>query len=181
MAPDSSTSPARLSSLLWRWQMRAGLPSAIAISVLCCAVPACEDADEAAVTTPTGFSNQLDLVQIAPSPLGRDGILAHCPALSPFPVPFVLNVTAGTRPLTLAEVRIQPTNPFGRTSPPTIFDSSSLTSQFGNVTVGRFDVRQFPFTHPFTCDMRGSMIGVSVTMTDGTGMNRVSTLQIPVY
>ncbi len=161
--------------------MRAGLPSAIAISILCCSVPACEDADETVVTTPTAFSNQLDLVRIAPSPLGRDGILAHCPSVSPFPVPFVLNVTAGTRPLTLAEVRIQPTNPFGRTSPPTIFDSSSLTRQFGNVTVSSFDVREFPFTHPFTCDMRGSMLDVSVTMRDGSGMNRMSSVQVPIY
>ena len=161
--------------------MRSGLPSAIAISILCCVASACEDADETVVTSPTAFSNQLDLVRIAPSPLGRDGILAHCPSVSPFPVPFVLNVTAGTRPLTLAEVRIQPTNPFGRTSPPTIFDSSSLTRQFGNVTVGSFDVRQFPFTHPFTCDMRGSMLGVSVTMRDGSGMNRVSTMQVPIF
>jgi len=161
--------------------MRSGIPSAIAISILCCAMPACEDADEAVVTSPTALSNQLDFVGVAPSPLGRDGILAHCPSVSPFPVPFVLNVTAGTRPLTLAEVRIQPTNPFGRTSPPTIFDSSSLTRQFGNVTVGSFAVRQFPFTHSFTCDMRGSTLGVLVTMTDGSGMNRVSTMQVQVY
>ena len=161
--------------------MRTGIPSAIAISILCCALPACEDADETVVTSPTAFANELDLVRIAPSPMGRDGILAHCPSVSPFPVPFVLNVTAGTRPLTLAEVRIQPTNPFGRTVPPTIFDSSSLTRQFGNVTVGSFGVRQFPFTHPFTCDMRGSMLDVSVTMADGIGLNRVSTVQVPVY
>jgi hypothetical protein len=161
--------------------MRTGLPSAIAISILCCAAPACDDADDTVVTSPTAFTNELDLVRIAPSPLGRDGILAHCPSLSPFAVPFVLNVTAGTRPLTLAEVRIQPTNPFGRTAPPTIFDSSSLTRQFGNVTVASFNVRQFPFTHPFTCDMRGSMLGVSVMMTDGAGMNRVSNVQVPVY
>ena len=103
------------------------------------------------------------------------------PGVSPFPVPFVLNVTAGTRPLTLAEVRIQPTNPFGRTSPPTIFDSSSLTRQFGSLTVASFGVRQFPFTHPFTCDMRGTSLIVSVTMRDGTGMNRVSSSQVPVY
>ena len=161
--------------------MRPGLPSVIAISLLCCAAPACEDADENVVPSPTAFTNQLDLVGVAPSPLGRDGILAHCPGVSPFPVPFVLNVTAGTRPLTLAEVRIQPTNPFGRTSPPTIFDSSSLTRQFGNLTVASFGVRQFPFTHPFTCDMRGTSLSVSVTMTDGTGVNRVSSSQVPVY
>jgi hypothetical protein len=150
---------------------------------LCCTAPACDDADDTVATSPTApaFTNELDLVRIAPSPLGRDGILAHCPSVSPFAVPFVLNVTAGTRPLTLAEVRIQPTNPFGRTSPPTIFDSSSLTRQFGNVTVASFNVRQFPFTHPFTCDMRGSMLGVSVMMTDGAGMNRVSNVQVPVY
>jgi|KBSMisStaDraftv2_1062788.scaffolds.fasta_scaffold94418_2 hypothetical protein len=161
--------------------MRPGLPSVIAISLLCCAASACEDADKSVAPSPTAFTNQLDLVGVAPSPLGRDGILAHCPGVSPFPVPFVLNVTAGTRPLTLAEVRIQPTNPFGRTSPPTIFDSSSLTRQFGSLTVASFGVRQFPFTHPFTCDMRGTSLIVSVTMRDGTGMNRVSSSQVPVY
>ena len=161
--------------------MRPGLPSVIAISLLCCAASACEDTDETVVPSPTAFTNQLDLVGVTPSPLGRDGILAHCPGVSPFPVPFVLNVTAGTRPLTLAEVRIQPTNPFGRTSPPTIFDSSSLTRQFGSLTVASFGVRQFPFTHPFTCDMRGTSLIVSVTMRDGTGMNRVSSSQVPVY
>jgi len=161
--------------------MRPGLPSAIAISILCCAAPACDDADDTVVTSPTAFKNELDLVRIAPSPLGRDDILAHCPSLSPFAVPFVLNVTAGTRPLTLAEVRIQPTNPFGRTSPPTIFDSSSLTRQFGNLTVASFGVRQFPFTHSFTCDMSGTSLSVSVTMRDGTGMDRVSSSQVPVY
>jgi hypothetical protein len=161
--------------------MRPGLPPVIAISILCCAASACEDSDKTVAPSPTAFTNQLDLVGVAPSPLGRDGILAHCPGVSPFPVPFVLNVTAGTRPLTLAEVRIQPTNPFGRTSPPTIFDSSSLTRQFGSLTVASFGVRQFPFTHPFTCDMRGTSLIVSVTMRDGTGMNRVSSSQVPVY
>jgi hypothetical protein len=161
--------------------MRKRIPPSITILVLCCVLSAaCDDNDET-VTSPTAFKNELDLVRIVPTPLGRDGILAHCPAVTPFTVPFILNITAGTRPLTLAEVRIQPTNPFGRTSPPTIFDSSSLTRQFGNVTVASFDVRQFPFTHPFTCDMRGSMLGVSVTMSDGTGMNRMSTVQVPVY
>jgi hypothetical protein len=140
---------------------------------------ACDDAENTAVTSPSAFKNELDIVSVVPS-LGHDGSLAHCPSLAPFSFPFILNVTAGTRPLTLAEVRIQPTNPFGRTEPPTIFDSSSLTRRFGSVTVASFAVRQFPFTHNFSCSTRGGMLDVSVTTTDGTGRNRVSTQQVPV-
>src|SRR5262245_15429519 len=163
--------------------MRPGPPSAIAIVVVCCALSACDDSDVTPPTSPTSpaFVNQLDSVAIVPSAFGRDGVPPLCPSLSRFSVPFILNITAGTRPLTLAEVRVQPTNPFGRTSPPTIFDSSSLTRRFGSATIPSFVVRQFPFTHDLTCDMRGSMLEVSVTMTDGTGMNRVSTVQVPVY
>jgi len=156
------------------------MPSAIAVLVVCCALSAaCDDAEEAVITSPSAFRNQLDSVTIVPTAAGPVPLL--CPSISPFSFPFILNITAGTRPLVLSEVRIQPTNPFGRTVPPTIFDSSSLTRQFGNVTVASFDVRQFSFTHPFTCDMRGSMLGVSVRMTDGAGMNRVSSVQVPVY
>jgi hypothetical protein len=157
--------------------MRLRIPSAIALSILCCAVGACDDADVAVATSPSGFKNELDIVSVIPSTVGQ----VRCPSVSPFSFPFVLNVTAGTRPLTLAEVRIQPTNPFGRTSPPTIFDSSSLTRQFGSVTVGSFAVRQFPFAHSFTCDMSGSMLDVAVTTTDSSGMNRVSAMQVAVY
>jgi hypothetical protein len=149
----------------------------IAILLTCCILPACDDAD-LPPTSPTAFKNELDVVRIAPASFP---LASHCPSVAPFSVPFILNVTAGTAPLILSEVRIQPTNPFGRTSPPTIFDSASLTRQFGSVTVERFAVRQFPFAHPFFCDMTGSTLGVSVTTTDRSGMGRVSTLQVPVY
>ena len=164
--------------------MRPGLPSAIVIVAVCCVFSACDDSDVAPPTSPTSrpaFVNRLDSVAIVPSAFGRDGVPPVCPSLSRFSVPFILNVTAGTRPLTLSEVRLQPTNPFGRTSPPTVFDASSLTRRFGSVTVPSFVARQFSFTHDLTCDMRGSMLEVSVTMTDGTGMNRVSTMQVPVH
>jgi hypothetical protein len=114
---------------------------------------------------------------IVPSVQGLKG----CPSLSPLPVPFVLNVTAGTQPLVLAEVRIQPTNPFGRTSPPTIFDSSSLTRRFGSATVERFGTRQFHFTHDFWCNVTGDIgLIVRATTRDGSGLERVSQMQVPV-
>jgi hypothetical protein len=159
--------------------MRPGIPSVISIVVVCFVLSGCDDAEDAVAPSPSAFTNTLDLVRIIPSPL--TGFPSHCPSLSPFSVPFILNVTAGTSPLLLSEVRIQPTNPFGRTSPPTIFDSSSLTRRFGSVMIDSFGVRQFPFTHDFSCDMRGSMLDVSVRTTDGVGMNRVSTVQVPVY
>lgn len=162
--------------------MKPAIPFGFAILLACGMLSAaCDDADNAAATSPTAFTNGLDIVGIVPSPLGRDDAFARCPSVSPFPVPFVLNITAGTSPLTLAEVRIQPTNPFGRTSPPTIFDSASLTRRFGDVTVTSFGVRQFPFTHDFTCDMRGGMLGVLVTTRDRAGAGRTSRLQVPVY
>src|SRR4030095_10646722 len=129
--------------------MRKSIPPAITILVLCCLLSAaCDDAEDTVVTSPSAFKNELDLISVVPSALGRDGSLAHCPSLTPFSSPFILNITAGTRPLTLAEVRIQPTNPFGRTEPPTIFDSSGLTRRLGSATVAdSFGVREFPFTH----------------------------------
>ena len=148
--------------------MKLSVASAVAIVVMCCIHSACDDADVA-------------VPEDRPSAFGRDGIPLHCPSVSRFSVPFILNITAGTSPLTLSEVRFQPTNPFGRTSPPTIFDSASLTRRFGSVTIASFAVGQFPFTRDFSCDMTGSMLDVSVTTTDGAGMNRVSTVPVPVY
>jgi hypothetical protein len=156
--------------------MRRAVPS-IAILFTCCVLSACDDAD-LPPTSPTAFKNELDFVRVVPASFP---LASNCPSVAPFSVPFILNVTAGTSPLILSEVRIQPTNPFGRTSPPTIFDAASLTRQFGSVTVERFALRQFAFEHPFVCTMTGSMLGVSVTTTDSSGMGRVSTLQVPVY
>ena len=161
--------------------MRKRIPPAITILVLTCVLSAaCDDAENSVVTSPSAFKNELDIVSVVPAALGHDGSLAHCPSLAPFSFPFILNITAGTRPLTLAEVRIQPTNPFGRTEPPTIFDSSSLTRRFGSATVDSFAVRQFPFAHNLSCAARGTMLAVSVTTRYGRGMNRVSTHEVAV-
>jgi hypothetical protein len=159
--------------------MKLSVASVVAVAVMCCMHSACDDAEDAVTPAPSAFTNRVDLVRIIPSTL--TGFPSHCPSLSPFSVPFILNVTAGTSPLTLSEVRFQPTNPFGRTSPPTIFDAASLTRRFSSVTVASFAVRQFPFAHDFSCDMKGSSLDVSVRTTDGAGMNRVSTVQVPVY
>jgi hypothetical protein len=156
-------------------RMRTGIASAITILIIGMGVSGCDSDDATVSTEPSAFSNQLDMV-IVPSVLDRHG----CRSLSPFPVPFVLNVTAGTRPLILSEVRIQPTNPFGRTEPPTIFDSSSLTRRFGSATVERFGTRQFHFTHDFWCNVGGDLGLVWVTTTDGAGIERVSRMSVPV-
>lgn len=160
--------------------MRPAAPSALALLAVCSLLSACDDADSTVTTSPTAFKNQLDVVSIIPDQARADRSLLRCPTASPVTMPFILNVTAGTSPVTLMEVRVQPTNPFGRTEPPTIFDSSSLTRQFGNVTVDSFDVRQFAFVQDVRCDMRGSLLGVSVTTRDGSGRSRMSALQLPV-
>lgn len=147
-----------------------GIASAITILIIGVLVSGCES-DDVATTEPSAFKNELNIA-LVPSAIGL------CPSVSPFPVPFVLNVTAGTRPLVLSEVRIQPTNPFGRTSPPTIFDSSSLTRRFGSATVERFGSRQFHFTHDFWCNVTGDLGLIWVTTRDGAGVERVS--QMPV-
>jgi hypothetical protein len=155
--------------------MKRRIASAITILIIGLVVSGCDD-DATVATEPSAFTNELDMV-IVPSVLGLKG----CPSLSPLPVPFVLNVTAGTQPLVLAEVRIQPTNPFGRTSPPTIFDSSSLTRRFGSATVERFGTRQFHFTHDFWCNVTGDIgLIVRATTRDGSGLERVSQMQVPV-
>jgi hypothetical protein len=151
---------------------------ALAITILAIGVVACgcESDDATVASEPTAFRNELVMV-IVPSVLGRDG----CPSASPLPRPLVLNVTAGTEPLVLTEVRIQPTNPFGRTSPPTIFDSQGLTRRFGSATVERFGSRQFQFTHDLSCDVGGDLgLDVWVSSTDGSGLQRVSRMQVPV-
>jgi hypothetical protein len=156
--------------------MRKRIASAITILAIGVVASGCESDDATVATEPTAFRNELAMV-IVPSVLGRDG----CPSASPLPGPFVLNVTAGTQPLILTEVRIQPTNPFGRTSPPTIFDSQGLTRRFGSATVERFGSRQFHFTHDLSCDVRDDLrLDVWVTSTDDSGLQRVSRMQVPV-
>ena len=97
------------------------------------------------------------------------------------PCPVRAQCHGGTQPLLLSEVRIQPTNPSGRTSPTTIFDSSSLTRRFGSAAIERFGTRQFPFTHDFWCDVSGDLgLIVWATTTDGSGRERVSQMRVPV-
>jgi hypothetical protein len=157
--------------------MRRGIVSAISIVAIGVLVGSCDSDGATVPTEPSGFRNELTMA-IVPSVLGRTG----CPSRSPLPVSFVLNVTAGTQPLLLSEVRIQPTNPFGRTSPPTVFDSSSLTRRFGSTTVGRFGTRQFHFTQDFWCDVGGDLgMTVWVTATDSNGLERVSQMRVPVH
>jgi hypothetical protein len=157
--------------------MRTGIVSAISILAVGVLVCGCDSDDATVPTEPSGFRNELSMV-IVPPVLGRTG----CPSGSPLPVSFVLNVTAGTQPLLLTEVRIHPTNPFGRTSPPTIFDSSSLTRRFGSATVERFGTRQFHFTQDFWCDVGGDVgMTVWVTASDSNGLERVSQMRVPVH
>ena len=98
----------------------------------------------------------------------------------PVSVPVTLNVTAGHFPVTLAEVRFQLLDPFRSTAPPTIFDSASLTRQFGSISIESFAVRQFPFTFPLGC-LRGSVLQTSVRTTDNGGVSRLQTMEMPVY
>jgi hypothetical protein len=141
----------------------------------CCCLAACDDAT--VPTEPSSFKNELNF-----TPLGSPQLtwsMPH-PCVVPLPGPLMLNVAAGPFPLTLSEVRFQTLDPFRSTAPPTIFDSASLTRQFGSITIERFAVRQFPFTHPFGC-LQGTVLQTSVTTTDNGGVSRVQTMEVPVY
>ena len=157
--------------------MSRGITTAITILILAVVVSGCDSDDPAVATEPSAFRNELNMV-IVPSVLGRAG----CPSVSPFPVPFVLNVTAGTQPLLLSEVRMQSTHTSGRTSPPAVFDSVALTRRFGSVRIERRATRQFQFNYDFRCDATGDVgLLVWATTTDGTGLERVSQLRVPVH
>jgi hypothetical protein len=94
--------------------------------------------------------------------------------------PVTLNVTGGTFPIALTEVRFQSLDPFRSTAPPTIFDTASLTRQFGSIDIQSFAIRRFPFTFPIGC-VRGAVLQTSVTTTDNGGVSRIQTMQMPVY
>jgi|SRR5689334_3037447 hypothetical protein len=165
--------------------MRTAIPSAIAIVVIGCLSSGCYNtptAIGAAMTSPSGFSNELNFVGIGSSVLTRQNVTGSvCPTVQPFSVPFTLHVTAGAVPLTLTQVQFHVTDPFSVQSPPTIFDESGLTRRFGSVTVGSFAVGTFPFVHSFGCGMGGNIIlHVSATATDNTGAPHVSTMDVPV-
>ena len=166
--------------------MRTVIPSAIAIVAIGCLSSACYNTPTqigAAMTSPSGFSNELNFVGIGSSVLTRQNVSgAFCPTVQPFSVPFTLNVTAGAVPLTLTAVQFHVTDPFRVQSPPTIFDNASLTRVFGSATtVGTFAVGAFPFVHSFGCGLNGNVIlHVSATATDNTGTSHISTMDVPV-
>jgi hypothetical protein len=149
----------------------------IGVAACCCALAACDDTS--IPTEPSSFKNELNFTPLG-SPQLTWSIANPCSSVVQLPGPLTLNVAAGPFPLTLSEVRFQALDPFRSTAPPTIFDSASLTRQFGSITIERFAVRQFPFAHPFGC-LPGTVLQTSVTTTDNGGVSRVQTMQVPVY
>jgi len=150
---------------------------AIAIVAACLGTIACDDAT--VPTEPSSFKNELDFTPLV-LPRLTWSIPHPCSTVMPVSAPVTLNVTAGHFPVTLAEVRFQLLDPFRSTAPPTIFDSASLTRQFGSITIESFAVRQFPFTFPLGC-LRGSVLQTSVRTTDNGGVSRLQTMEMPVY
>ena len=145
---------------------------AIAIVVACLGTMACDDA-----TVPTGPSSFKNELVFTPLVLPRlTWSIPHpCSTIVGVSAPVTLNVAAGHVAVTLAEVRFQLLDPFRSTAPPTIFDSASLTRQFGSVTIDSFAVRQFPFTFPLGC-FRGSVLQTSVRTTDNTNVTKETLL-----
>jgi len=150
---------------------------AIAIVAACLGTIACDDAT--LPTEPSSFKNELDFTPLV-LPRLTWSIPHPCSTVMPVSAPVTLNVTAGHFPVTLAEVRFQLLDPFRSTAPPTIFDSASLTRQFGSISIESFAVRQFPFTFPLGC-LRGSVLQTSVRTTDSGGASRLQTMEMPVY
>ena len=150
---------------------------AITIVAACLTTVACDDAT--VPTEPTSFKNELAFTPLV-LPQLTWSIPHPCSTVNPLSVPVMLNVTAGRAPLTLSEVRFQLLDPFRSTAPPTIFDTSSLTRQFGGISIDSFAVRQFPFTFPLDC-FRGAVLRMSVTTTDNGGVSRLQTMEMPVY
>ena len=150
---------------------------AIAIVAACLGTIACDDAT--VPTEPSSFKNELDFTPLV-LPRLTWSIPHPCSTVMPVSAPVTLNVTAGHFPVTLAEVRFQLLDPFRSIAPPTIFDSASLTRQFGSISIESFAVRQFPFTFPLGC-LKGSVLQTSVRTTDSGGASRLQTMEMPVY
>lgn len=148
----------------------------IAIVAACLAITACDDST--VPTEPSAFKNELDSTPLLLPRLTMSFPRA-CSTITTGALPVTLNVTTGHFPVTLAEVRFQMLDPFRSTTPPTIFDSSALTRQFGSVTIGTFAVREFPFTFPLGC-LRGGVLQTSVTTTGNAGGSQVQTMQMPL-
>ena len=147
---------------------------AIAIVAACLGIVACDD--DSMLTEPTAFKNELNFTPLA-APLLTWSLGNPC--LSVTPVPVTLNVTTSHFPVALTEVRFQALDPFRSVAPPIIFDTSSLTRQFGSITIESFAVRHFPFTFPLDC-LRGTVLRMSVTTTDNGGVSRLQTVEMPV-
>jgi hypothetical protein len=164
--------------------MKALLLQAGALAVLCLAVSACDDTDNAVgIAGPSSFRNQLEFVPITPAVLAWPGSPPlTCAGPLPGTWPFTLSVSAGASAIMLSEVRIHTSDPFRSTAPPTIFDSSSLTRQFASATVSSFSTRQFLFTHRFNCGIAASpVLFLSVTTTElDSGVRHTSSLQMPM-
>jgi len=150
-------------------------PNILAIAIVAAGLGtiACDDATMP--TEPSSFKNELDF-----TPLVLPRLTWSIPHPCSTVTPVTLNVTAGHFPVTLAEVRFQLLDPFRSTAPPTIFDSASLTRQFGSVSIESFAIRQFLFTFPLGC-LRGSVLQTSVRTTDSGGTSRLQTMEMPVY
>ena len=142
-----------------------------------CVTTACDDSSSPA--SPSSFINGLNTM-----PAGFPQLtwfMPHrCSSVVPELLPVTLHVTAGTFPVALTEVRFQSLDPFRSTAPPTIFDTASLTRQFGSISIQSFAVRHFPFTFPIGC-VRGAVLQTSVTTTDNGGVSRVQTMQMPMH
>jgi len=149
----------------------------IGVAAGCCALAGCDDAT--VPTEPSSFKNELNFVPLG-SPRLTWSIPHPCSSVVPLPGSLTLHVTAGAFPLTLAEVRFQALDPFRSTAPPTIFDSASLTRQFGSIAIDRFAVRQFVFTPPVGC-LAGTVLQTSVTTTDNGGVSRAQMIAVPMY
>jgi hypothetical protein len=153
-------------------------PHIFAIAIVATlAIVACDDSS--VPTEPSTFKNELDFTPLV-LPRLTMSIPHPCSTVTPVAIPVTLNVTGSHFPVTLAEVRFQLLDPFRSTAPPTIFDTSSLTRQFGSITIESFAVRQFPFTFPLDC-FRGTVLQMSVTTTDNGGVSRLQTMEMPVY
>jgi hypothetical protein len=132
-------------------------------------------------SAPSVVPATLAFVEVSPASLSRSLFPGQtCAVLSPVAVPFSVNVTAGTSPVTVSEVRFHSSDPFRSVASPTLYDSTSLSRKFGNATVASFGYRTFGFTHTFPCVTGGVVLYIWVTTTDGSGVARQSAHQVPM-
>ena len=153
---------------------------AIATLLATCLFSAC-DGFIVISSAPSVVPVTLAFVEVSPTTLSRSQFPGHtCAVVSPVAVPFSVNVTAGASPVIVSEVRFYSTDPFRSVASPTIYDSTSLARKFGNATVASFGYRTFGFTHTFPCVTGGVVLHIWVTTTDGSGVARQSSHQVPM-